>query len=141
VDTRLRKLEEENFDGMILALAGLRRLGREAAATEILSMDAMLPAIEQGALGIEARADDAAVLELLRAIDDPASHQAVRAERSFMKALGGSCQTPIAAYAVVSGKRLTLRGLVVSPSGAPCLTESEEGPVKDPEVIGQYLAH
>jgi len=140
VDTRLKKLEICEWDGMILALAGLKRLGREAVATEILSLDVMLPAIGQGALAIEARAGDTAVLEVVKSIDDPDSHLAVRAERAFLKTLGGSCQTPIAAYAQVSGDLLTLQGLVVDPSGNPYLKASEAGSANNPEAIGQYLA-
>src|SRR5207249_3101803 len=98
-------------------------------------------AIGQGALAIETRADDADVREALQTLDHAPSHQAARAERAFLKTLGGSCQTPIAGYALVSGNRLTLRGLVVGPSGHPYLLGTEEGPVKDPEGMGQYLAH
>ncbi len=140
VDTRLQKLKESDYDGIILALAGLKRLGRESEATEILSLDMILPAVGQGALAIETRGNDTEVLNRVQRLDDPASHLAVRAERAFLKALGGSCQTPIAAYAKITGKQLTLRGLVVAPSGNPYLQYSDQGPTQDPEVIGHYVA-
>jgi hydroxymethylbilane synthase len=123
-----------------LALAGLRRLGRESAVTEILSMDVMLPAIGQGALALEAREGDAKVLALIKAIDHAESHLVARAERAFLKTLGGSCQTPIAAHGQVAGSQITLRGLVVDPSGSPYIQESEVGPASQPETVGQYLA-
>jgi hydroxymethylbilane synthase len=141
VDTRLKKLKEEGYDGMILALAGLKRLGLESEVTEILPMDVLLPAVGQGALAIEAREGDAEVFKLAQILDDPQSHVAIRAERSFLHALGGSCQTPIAAYAHVSGDRLNLRGLVVAPSGDPYITLSEEGSARDADAIGQYVAN
>jgi hydroxymethylbilane synthase len=140
VDTRLSKLREDGYDGMVLALAGLKRLGREVEVTDILSLDVMLPAVGQGALGIEIREGDADTLNLVKAVDDPVSHVAVRAERAFLKELGGSCQTPIAGYAEVTGNRLMLRGLVVDPSGAPFLHYREESIGKDPETIGHYVA-
>ncbi len=139
VDTRLRKLEENNWDGMVLALAGLKRLGREIVVTDIFPLKTMLPAIGQGALALEARAKDSMVEKYLQALDDHASHQAVLAERAFLQALGGSCQTPIAAYAQIQGNSLEMSGLVVAPKGDPCLRESHSGPVKDAERIGQEL--
>jgi hydroxymethylbilane synthase len=140
VDTRLKKIESGDFDGMVLALAGLKRLHLETAATEVFTTGQMLPAIGQGALAIEARAGDAEVVQVLRRIDHPASHHAVLAERAFLKTLGGSCQTPIAAYAQVSGKELRLSGLVVAPSGDPYLQAEETGEINNAAIVGQKLA-
>lgn len=140
VDTRLRKLEENNWDGMVLAMAGLKRLGREMGVTDIFPLQTILPAIGQGALALEARAQDATVQKYLQALDDHASHQAVLAERAYLQALGGSCQTPIAAYAQIQGQRLEISGLVVAPTGNPCLRATHQGPVKDAVKIGQELA-
>src|SRR5437879_3924826 len=97
VDTRLRKLSEGDLDGIILALAGLKRLGRAAEATETLPAESWLPAVGQGCLAIEVRQNDAKTGELLKAPDHQSSHMAALAERAFLKTMGGSCQTPIAA--------------------------------------------
>ena len=140
VDTRLRRWEEGGFDGMILALAGLKRLGRADVATEILSIETMLPAIGQGALALEARQGDAVAHPFLMAIDDPLSHQAVLAERAFLRALGGTCQTPIAAHCQVTGDRLMLTGMVVDPSGTPCFRAVNGGHARDADRVGQHLA-
>src|SRR5262245_53071601 len=115
VDTRLRKLDEQGLDALILAQAGLERLGLGRVITELLDPSWMLPAVGQGALGLECRSDDADVLAALRSLDDSATHAAVVAERSFLLALGGGCLVPIGAQGQVSGNHLNLRGVVVSP--------------------------
>jgi hydroxymethylbilane synthase len=117
VDTRLRKLTEGEFDGIILALAGLRRLGRESVVTQILDHEFMLPAIGQGALGITCRENDAATREQLAVLDHMSTRVAVTAERGLLSALEGSCKVPIAGHAVLKDDRILLKGLVANLAG------------------------
>lgn len=138
VDTRLRSLEQGRFRAIVLAAAGLRRLGWEARIDEILPAELMLPAVGQGALAVETRAGGEA-FELCRRLDDPASHRAVTAERAVLTALGGGCQVPIAAHAIVTGERLRLRALVVSPDGAPAVRDEIEGRAAEAAVLGEEL--
>jgi hydroxymethylbilane synthase len=118
VDTRLRKVMEGPLDAVVLALAGLRRLGLEARATEVLSIDTSLPAIGQGALGIECRADDDAVITALGRLIHPETSICVAAERGVMQAAEGNCKTPIAAHAVRAGGEIWLRALYAEPDGS-----------------------
>jgi hydroxymethylbilane synthase len=118
VDTRLRKLAEGQVDAIVLAAAGLRRLGLEAQATEILEPELSLPAVGQGALGIECREDDEEVRTLLATTDDEPTHICVTAERAFMAAVGGSCQLPVAAYCQRDGTELWLRGMFADADGS-----------------------
>lgn len=118
VDTRLRKVFEGSFEGVVLAYAGLRRLGIEARATEVLSPDVSLPAIGQGALGIECRSDDEATREALGKLTDPEVAICVGAERAVMASVQGNCRTPIAAYAVRDGEGLWIRGVLAEPDGS-----------------------
>jgi hydroxymethylbilane synthase len=141
VDTRLLKLEDHEWDGLVLALAGLKRLGRADAVTDILPIETMLPAVGQGALAIEAREGNTAIAPYLKALDDLPSRQAALAERAFLKTLGGTCQTPLAAYAEVRNNRLRMSGMVVAPSGDPCLLEKVEDLPANAETAGQRLAH
>jgi hydroxymethylbilane synthase len=140
VDTRLRKLADQHLDAIILAEAGLRRLGLDDAITEVLDPSWILPAVGQGALGVECRADDAATLALLRPLDDAATRQAVAAERALLRGLGGGCQVPIGALAKVEGERLTLRGAVLSPDGRDWIEEQVEGAAAEAEALGASLA-
>ena len=117
VATRLKKLEDGIAQAMILALAGLKRLGLAEHATAVLEPEVMLPAVGQGAIGAECRSNDPRILELLTAASHKASETCVRAERAFLEALGGSCHTPIAGLAEYEGRRLVFRGLVASPDG------------------------
>ena len=138
VDTRLRKLAAGEVDATLLARAGLRRLGIEDAGMVVLTPDEMLPAVGQGAIGIECRADDAATLALLAAIDHPASAACVRAERALLAALDGSCHTPIAGHAeIVAAGRLHLRALVARPDGSECLRTERAGLPGDAERLGE----
>jgi hydroxymethylbilane synthase len=139
VDTRLRKLHEESYDGMILAAAGLRRLGRQSEITEFISPDRLLPAVGQGCLAIQMRQDDSNVFPYIKGLDHRPSHQAARAERAFLKALGGSCQTPIAAYAQVEWDHLQLDGMVISPDGLRVFRFSTNGDADGAERLGQEL--
>src|SRR6516165_3484020 len=117
VETRLRKLTEQNLDATILAQAGLVRLGLADCITEVLDDAWMLPAVGQGALGIECRDDDAATRQLLAAIDDAATRHAVQAERAMLRSLGGGCHVPIGAKTSLAGGAITLQGVVLSPDG------------------------
>jgi hydroxymethylbilane synthase len=118
VDTRLRKLEDGEVDAIVLAYAGLRRLDMADRATEVLEPEAMLPAVGQGALGIECRADNDAVRELLQVVVHDETRIRVAAERAFMAAVGGSCQLPVAAYAVREGDEIWLRAMCADDDGS-----------------------
>lgn len=117
VDTRIRKVREGEYDATVLALAGLRRIGRENEIAQVFSMDELLPAPAQGALAVECRADDAAMITALRALDDPASRLVTAAEREVLVGIGASCTTAVAAAAVFSDGRLTLRAALVNEHG------------------------
>jgi hydroxymethylbilane synthase len=118
VDTRLRKVEAGEFDAIVLAAAGLHRLGLESRATEWLSVEVSLPAIGQGALGVQARSEDADVLALLAPLHDKETAMCVAAERGVMTALGGDCRTPIGAHATRDGNALFLRVMAADPDGS-----------------------
>jgi hydroxymethylbilane synthase len=139
VETRLKKLRDYGYDGLILARAGLDRLGLDVAS-EVLDPAWMLPAVGQGALGLECRAADTPTLTLLAPLNDPATHQAVTAERSLLYHLGGGCQVPIGAAAAVAGDRLTLRGAVLAPDGSRRIEGMLAGPAGDAETVGRRLA-
>src|SRR5262249_3353613 len=140
VETRLRKLIEQGLDGLILAQAGLERLGLTREITEVLDQSWMLPAVGQGALGLECRAEDGATGSLLVAIDDAATHAAVRAERALLAGLGGGCQMPLGAVTRVEGTSLSLRGAVLSADGRQRLEAIVTGLVGEPEALGERLA-
>jgi hydroxymethylbilane synthase len=140
VETRLRKLEEQNLDAIVLAEAGLQRLGLGSAITEILDPQWMLPAVGQGALGLECRAEDSVTLSLLDRLNDLSARQAVLAERALLRGLGGGCLVPIGASASVAADRLTLRGAVLSPEGKQRIAAETSGAAVEAEAIGQQLA-
>jgi hydroxymethylbilane synthase len=140
VETRLRKLRDDGYDALILAQAGLERLGLTGVITEVLDPSWMLPAVGQGALGLECRADDRDALRLLSALDDPAARRAVEAERSLLFWLGGGCQVPLGAAARVEGDRLIVRGAVLSQDGSRRIAGEESGPVAEAATVGQRLA-
>ncbi len=140
VDTRLRKLSETNLDGLVMAQAGLERLGLGYAITEILDPEWMLPAVGQGALGLECRTDDELSRRLLAELDDEISRLSVLAERSFLFALGGGCLVPIGALATPSGGELVLRGAVLSPDGRERLVSENSGPTCRAAELGLELA-
>ena len=138
VETRLRKLKDGAADAILLALAGLKRLGLAHEATAILETDEILPAVGQGAIGVTCRAGDESARELLAAIGHGPSMACVTAERAMLAALDGSCRTPIAGLAEVdSNGGLTLRGLVARPDGSKLLQTSRAGSVADAERIGR----
>jgi hydroxymethylbilane synthase len=140
VETRLRKLDEQNFDAIILAQAGLERLGLAEHITEILDPTWMLPAVGQGALGLECRADDRTTRDLLQPLNDVATRQAVLAERALLRGLGGGCLMPIGAAARVEGEWLTLRGAVLSSDGSRRVAAETIGAPEDATALGQRLA-
>ena len=146
LDTRLRKLDEGQFDAIILATAGVKRLGLSERITEILQPKISLPAIGQGAVGIECRVDDVFINKLLKKLDHKATSVCVRAERAFLKKLEGGCQVPIGAYARLvsqkskSGPSLIIEGLVGSLDGKTLMKGSRKGKPEDAEVIGTKLA-
>jgi hydroxymethylbilane synthase len=140
VETRLRKLDEQNLDAIILAEAGLRRLGLGPAITELLDPQWMLPAVGQGALGLECRTEDAVTLGLLERLNHWPTRQAVLAERALMRGLGGGCLLPIGACSRVEGDWLLLRGVVLTPDGQQRIAAEHHGPAADAEAVGQQLA-
>lgn len=140
LDTRLRKLREGQFDAIVLAAAGLKRLAWTQHITEYLPTDISLPAIGQGALAIEGRRNDVQVRELLSRFDHPPTRTTVLAERAFLHRLEGGCQVPIAAHAVLEGDRLRLDGLIASVDGTRIIRDAVHGPAVDPERLGIELA-
>lgn len=140
LDTRIRKMEEGRYDAIILAAAGLRRLGWEAKITEYIPEDMSLPAIGQGALGIEIRADDPDTREAVSFLNDRDTAFAVRAERGFLKRLEGGCQVPIASYGRTEGDGIFLKGMVGRPDGSEIIRGSARGSTSDPEALGVGLA-
>jgi hydroxymethylbilane synthase len=141
VDTRLRRVAEGAFDAVVLALAGLRRLGRDGEVSEILDPIQVLPAPAQGALAVECRTSDPATRDLLSTVDDADSRAAVIAERALLAALEAGCTAPVAALAeIAEGPEIYLRGSVTTPDGSRALRLSATGPVTDAEGIGRRLA-
>ena len=140
LDTRLRKLRDGEFDAIVLAAAGLKRMGWVEQITEYLPSEVSLPAIGQGALGLEGRRDDAFVRGILAALDHHPTRTAVTAERALLERLEGGCQVPIAAHATLSGERLRLEGLVASVDGRRLVRDSVEGTVADARELGTRLA-
>jgi len=140
LDTRLKKLKTMNIDGIVLALAGVKRLGLEERITEIIPPEISLPAIGQGALGIETRMDDEGVEGQIRFLNDPDSSIAVSAERAFLKKLEGGCQVPIAAFARTVRATLQIDGLVGTIDGKRLLRHHVEGTIEEAESLGIQLA-
>jgi hydroxymethylbilane synthase len=140
VQTRLAKLDRGECDALLLAAAGLDRLGLAGRIAARLPIDVMLPAVTQGVLGLECRAGDTAVAALLAPLHEPATALRVQAERAFAARLGGGCHTPLAGHAVLDGERLRLTGLVGSPDGRRLLHEALDGPAGQPQALGLALA-
>jgi hydroxymethylbilane synthase len=140
VDTRIRRLDQGDMDAIVLACAGLIRLGLGARITARLDPEVSLPAVAQGVIGIECRSADSRTRNLLRAIDHPATRVVMDAERAFAHRLGGSCQSPIAAHARLDGSRLLLEGLVAEPDGTRVLRDSAIGGAEAPQALGHALA-
>jgi len=140
VDTRIRKSAEGEVDATLLALAGLKRLGIADKAAAILPLDTFPPAIGQGAVGVTARGGDARALEAFSLIADVDTGHALVAERTFLKMLDGSCRTPIAGHAVITGDQLTFHGLYLSTDGRQSFTANGSGSIKDAAQIGEQAA-
>lgn len=140
VDTRIRKLDAGGMDAIVLACAGLVRLGLESRITARLDPKVCLPAVTQGVIGIECRSNDVRTAGLLQALEDAATRKVMDAERAFAARLGGSCQSPIAAYAELDADRITLRGLVAEPDGSRLLRDTESGSAENPAALGRQLA-
>ena len=139
VETRIRKLTEDNLDAVILAAAGMHRLGFTKQIGEYLPVYVSIPAIGQGALGIESRIDDISTNRLIDFFNHPETDWAVRAERAFLKRLEGGCQVPIACHGIVEGESLSLTGFVSDCEGVRCLKKTSNGSVHDAEKIGTSL--
>lgn len=140
VDTRLAKLDRGEYDAIVLAVAGLARLGLEGRIRAKLSIDEVLPAPGQGALGIESLTSRSDIGALLAPLADGAASACVRAERAVSRALGGNCSIPLGAYAEASGGTLRLRALVAAPDGKRVARAECEGPARDPETLGERAA-
>ncbi len=140
INTRLRKLKEGQYDAIILAYAGIKRLGWEHEVTQILEPDIILPAIGQGALGIEARLYDADTLGRISFLNDPTTSVCISAERAFLKRLEGGCQVPIAAYATLADNQLTLKGLVAGVDGKCTVFSEVRGHFSEARALGTSLA-
>ncbi|MFH7319348.1 hydroxymethylbilane synthase [Desulfurivibrio sp. D14AmB] len=140
LDTRLRKLDEGSYDAIILAAAGLNRLKLSQRATFCFKADEMLPAVAQGAVGIELREADGELLQMLSFMDHRETMLAVRAERTYLKRLEGGCQVPLAGFATLSGETLTMTGLVAPLDGSRLLKVEKSGPATDAAAIGLAVA-
>lgn len=140
VNTRLRKLDEGLYDAIILAAAGLKRLGFADRIAALLEPEQSLPAAGQGALGIEIRSDREDLLPILAPLHHPETAACVRAEREVSRQLGGSCQVPLGAYAIIRNEHLYLRGFVAQPGGTPFIHAEVSGSPEDPENLGSQLA-
>jgi hydroxymethylbilane synthase len=136
VDTRLRKLEQGEYDAIILASAGLKRLGKTELIKQIIPVEIMCPAAGQGALGIEIRVGDAATRAYLAFLNDPAARAATACERALLNSLGGGCQVPIGAFAEIRNGKLHLESIVADPDGSKLLRDSRDGSVEDAEKLG-----
>jgi hydroxymethylbilane synthase len=140
VQTRLRKLDEGQYAAIILAAAGLKRLGLGARIRTVIASEDSLPAVGQGALGIECRADRADVIACLQALHHPDSAACVLAERAMSRALGGSCQVPLGGFAQVKNGQLYMRGFVASPDGNEMMRAEATGEFSQPEALGNQIA-
>jgi hydroxymethylbilane synthase len=140
LDTRLRKLDSGEFNAVVLAAAGLRRLGRHTRISAVLPPAVCLPAPGQGIIAVEIRRDDTAVRAFLERINDPPSAAALAAERMVVLRLGGGCQMPIGAYAAISNTELSLAAMVISLDGARTVRAEASGAVTEPEAVGTRAA-
>ena len=140
IDTRLKKIESENLTGVVLAAAGVKRLGYGEVVTQFLPAEIMLPAVGQGALGLQVRKSDAELAGFCARLNHDVTEAEVTAERAYLRALGGGCRLPIAAYGLMEGKRLTLEGLLAAPNGGEVLRDKVWGEPGEAEAMGRRLA-
>lgn len=140
IDTRLNKIETENLTGVILAAAGMKRLGYVQKITQFLPIELMLPAVGQGALGLQVRKTDTELLKVLGTLNHKQTATEVSAERSYLRALGGGCRLPIAAYGLIEKQRLTLEGLLAAPNGSNVIRDKVWGEPGEAEEMGRNLA-
>jgi hydroxymethylbilane synthase len=140
IDTRLKKIETENLTGVILAAAGMKRLGYVETISQFLPIELMLPAVGQGALGLQVRKKDTMLAAYCARLNHVTTAAEVTAERSYLRALGGGCRLPIAAYGLLEGKRLTLEGLVAAPDGTSVIRDKVWGELDEAEDMGRRLA-
>ncbi|PKN81909.1 MAG: hydroxymethylbilane synthase [Deltaproteobacteria bacterium HGW-Deltaproteobacteria-1] len=140
VDTRLKKIETENLTGIILAAAGMKRLGYVQKITQFLPIELMLPAVGQGVLGLQIRKTDTELLKVLATLNHEQTATEVAAERSYLRALGGGCRLPIAAYGLMEKQHLTLEGLLAAPNGSSVIRDKVWGKPDDAEELGRKLA-
>jgi len=140
IDTRLNKIETENLTGVILAAVGMKRLGYVQQITQFLPIELMLPAVGQGALGLQIRKTDTELLKVLAKLNHAQTAMEVSAERSYLRALGGGCRLPIAAYGLIEKQRLTLEGLLAAPNGSSVIRDKVWGELGEAEELGRKLA-
>ena len=140
VNTRMRKLKEENFDGIILAAAGVERMEWKESITEELSYDVCLPAVSQGVIAVETRSNDPEIIELVQLVHDRESEICITAERALLRALEGGCQIPIAGHAHIEGNEVVLDGLIGSLDGKIIIREQVRGDIAQAEQVGKALA-
>src|SRR5208282_3075220 len=140
IETRLKKIETENLTGVILAAAGMKRMGLAEKITQFLPVEIMLPAVGQGALGLQIRKTDTELAKTCAALNDATTAAEVTAERSFLRALGGGCRLPIAALGKLEGQRLSMEGMLAAPDGSAMIREKIQGVREDAETLGERLA-
>jgi len=140
IDTRLKKIETENLNGIILAAAGMKRMGLAEKITQFLPVETMLPAVGQGALGLQIRKDDTELAGACSGLNDATTAAEITAERAFLRGLGGGCRLPIAALGKLDGRMLTLEGMVAAPNGSTMIRERISGTIKDAEEMGKKLS-
>ncbi len=140
IETRIKKIETENLTGVILAAAGMKRMGLAEKITQFLPVETMLPAVGQGALGLQIRKADVELAKACAGLNDATTAAEVAAERAFLRALGGGCRLPIAALGKLDGQMLTLEGMLAAPNGTTVIREKINGTTKDAEEMGKKLA-
>ena len=140
LETRLKKIQAENLQGIILAAAGMKRLGLAGKISQYLPIETMLPAVGQGALGLEVRDGNNDLMEVLAKLNHAPTAAEITAERSFLRHLGGGCLLPIAAFGKLEGEKLTLEGLVAAPNGSSVIRDKVRGAIAEAEELGKRLA-
>lgn len=140
VETRIKKMQDGKYDAIVLAYAGLKRLGLDKDVAQVLELDEMPPAPCQGCLGLEYRDGDNATLELIKTIADRDATVTARAERAFLSGLGGNCLVPVGAYSKISGDKLIMKAILLEPDAATVAEAEQDGPIEHPELVGGQLA-